>query len=367
MKTDLLKPSQQQPVAPNIPSYFVWEQHNVTLIKSTNYGYGIAISGGLCNNTNQDPSIYVSDIVPGGPAQHKLYINDKLLSVNGVSVENVEHSFVIRLLKEAKEFIHLVIKRKINDIYNTKEALLKQQEANSIDQSNSTSTIKRCNQAIMQTANTILANFNQNEINSTDNNVGEHTTIPLLKPIKVTLNRKDKKDGFGIVLGCKYFIKEILPETVAANETNLRKGDILLKLNDLSSDQLSLSEARKMLVKSNKLNLSVKRNSLASSSDSEEFSDDINVHKPDLLDMVDSSVSNQIISVPPPVPETRPKNLPLVNQNNNMLRNDYQSHDEMMKTSENSSSQQHQLPIKQLFKPIKENCNNSRMPKFYAK
>ncbi len=61
------------------PSYFVWEQHNVTLIRSPNYGYGIAISGGLNNNNNninnsQDssPSIYISDIVPGGPAENKL-------------------------------------------------------------------------------------------------------------------------------------------------------------------------------------------------------------------------------------------------------------------------------------------------------
>jgi hypothetical protein len=61
------------------PAYFVWEQHNVTLIRSPNYGYGIAISGGLnnnCNNNinNQDSSasIYISDIVPGGPAENKL-------------------------------------------------------------------------------------------------------------------------------------------------------------------------------------------------------------------------------------------------------------------------------------------------------
>ena len=40
-------------------------------MKSPNYGYGIAISGGLCS-TNQDSSIYISDIVPSGPAQNKL-------------------------------------------------------------------------------------------------------------------------------------------------------------------------------------------------------------------------------------------------------------------------------------------------------
>lgn len=53
------------------PSYFLWEQHNVTLFKNPNYGYGIAISGGACPN-NQDSLIHISDVVSGGPADNKL-------------------------------------------------------------------------------------------------------------------------------------------------------------------------------------------------------------------------------------------------------------------------------------------------------
>lgn len=52
-------------------SYFMWEQHNVTLFKNPNYGYGIAISGGSDSN-NKDSSIYISDVVQGGPAENKL-------------------------------------------------------------------------------------------------------------------------------------------------------------------------------------------------------------------------------------------------------------------------------------------------------
>jgi hypothetical protein len=156
------------------------------LYRSATYGYGIAISGGLSNNGNEknnhsiDSSIYVSDIVPGGPAQNKLFVDDKLLSVNGVNVENVEHSFVIRLLKEAKEFIHLVVKRKINNnnnnnnsnsnvqsIFNSKEALLKQSlneitNTNGFYEQQQNTVGNRRNQAVMHTANTILANFNNN-------------------------------------------------------------------------------------------------------------------------------------------------------------------------------------------------------------
>lgn len=320
------------------PSYFVWEQHNVTLIRSNHYGYGVAISGG-CNDpkSSQDPSIYVSDIVGGGPAQHKLFVNDKLLSVNGVSVENVEHSFAIRLLKEAKEFIHLVVKRKINDSNEhcmknkNNEQQIQDLKAKEAEANSGLSTIRRCNQAILQTANTLLANFNAPEVAK---EITKTATVPLLKPIKVTLNRKDKRDGFGLILGCKFYIKDILPDTLASNEANLQKGDILLKLNDLGTDQLSLAEANKMLVKSNKLQLAVKRNSLASVDSAEsECSDDVQSSCGDTKQ--ESEAKNerqQIISVSPPD-----------------------------QTGEDCSDngQTHQLSAKQLFKPIDNDINRS--------
>ncbi|RNA22847.1 tight junction ZO-1-like [Brachionus plicatilis] len=247
--------------------YFLWEQHNITLIKSQNFGYGIAISGGL-TNTNQDSSIYVSDIVPGGPAENKLLVDDILLSVNGVNVENVEHGFVIRLLKEAKDFIHLVIKRKI-----------KQQ--NESDYIQNGCEMKRHNIAIQQTAATVMSNYqnnyqtnlhsaSSNSTSTTDNSnqnlmsimMNSTQSLSSMKPIKVQLNRKEKKELFGIVLGCKFYIKDIMPHSLAAQETNLKKGDILLKLNDLNTDQISLLDANKILskYKDNKLNLVIKRN-----------------------------------------------------------------------------------------------------------
>jgi tight junction protein 1 len=259
-----------------VPNYFLYEQHNVTLMRSAQYGYGLAISGGL-DASNPDAAIYVSDVVRHGPAEDKLQPGDRLLTVNGVSVEAVEHSFAIRLLKEAKEFIHLVVKRRLNNELASKEAVAKHEEAL---QPSAISTIrKRCNQAILHTANTLLDNFNASETAASDHaDYCKSAPVPLLKPIKVTLSRKDKREGFGLVLGCKFYIKEILPESVAAAEANLRKGDVLLRLNDLGMEQLSLGEANKILVKSGKLHVSVKRNSLATDSEaSSEFggSDDV--------------------------------------------------------------------------------------------
>ena len=52
----------------------VWEYHHVSLNQLPNYGFGIAVSGG-CDNphfTTGDPSIAISDVIKGGPAEGKL-------------------------------------------------------------------------------------------------------------------------------------------------------------------------------------------------------------------------------------------------------------------------------------------------------
>ena len=350
------------------PAYFVWEQHNVTLMRSPNYGYGIAISGGMCEGS-QDTAVYVSDIVSGGPAQQKLFIDDILLSVNGVNVENVEHSFVIRLLKEAKEFIHLVVKRKIsNQVWNKEAALLKHVEVTSNEQQH---IANRRNQAIVHTANTILASFNSGSSSSGEPSPQADivskpvtNTVPLLKPMKVCLSRKDKKDPFGIVLGCKFYIKEIVPNSLAANEASLRKGDILVKLNDLNSEQLSLHEATKMLqkTKESKLNLVVRRNSLASS-DSDDLSEDmqpINSGK-DSADTA-ASVAQSVTSLPTPPPPPPPP--PAI------VEKVKQQPDELPAASNNNESQlsEQVLTSKQLFKPINHPENKSnRTSQFFSK
>lgn len=207
-------------------SFYVWEQHNITLIKSPEFGYGIAISGGCdkgANDEDGDLKIFVSDVLKDGPADGKIQINDKILSVNGVNVENVEHEFVARLLKESKDFINLLIKRKIHLLNETR--------------------------------------FNYDLLNDDISNY---------KKIKISLNRNSLQqqqqhkttNNYGIVLGCKYYIKDIIPQTLAdSSSIDAKIGDLILKINDIPIEQLSLLEAKKILSKSNKdkLNLTLIR------------------------------------------------------------------------------------------------------------
>ena len=47
--------------------------------------------------------------------------------------------------------------------------------------------------------------------------------------IKVSLSKNKKKDDFGIVLGCKIYIKEISNKNFIDKEASLQEGDVTLE------------------------------------------------------------------------------------------------------------------------------------------
>ena len=83
------------------------------------------------------------------------------------------------------------------------------------------------------------------------------------KYLNVSLQRSKKKEDFGVVLGCKIYIKEIVPRTVADKDGILKEGDELTKINGSLLDSLNLKEAKKILDGcKDKLDLTVKRSNL---------------------------------------------------------------------------------------------------------
>ena len=160
---------------------------------------------------------------------------------------------MIRLLKEAKDFIHLVIKRKLSETATTPNDQIDNTSTTTMLNDTDT-THKRHNIAIQQTAATVMANYSNNYqhnghiIAAAATNGGAPTTpsvtpnpisimmnsstsLSSMKPIKVSLYKRDKKDSFGIVLGCRYYIKDILPNSAAANETSLKKVSLIETLS----------------------------------------------------------------------------------------------------------------------------------------
>ncbi|CAG0923511.1 unnamed protein product [Notodromas monacha] len=65
---------------------------------------------------------------------------------------------------------------------------------------------------------------------------------------------------FGVVLGCKIYVKEVLPRSIADKEGGLREGDVLTKINAHSTENMTLKEARKLVDSAkDKLHLIVRR------------------------------------------------------------------------------------------------------------
>ncbi|XP_072260276.1 tight junction protein 2 isoform X2 [Pyxicephalus adspersus] len=91
----------------------IWEQYTVTLQKDSKKGFGIAVSGGRDNPhfDNGEPSIVISDVLPGGPADGYLQENDRVVMVNGTSLENVLHSFAVQQLRKCGKTANFVVKR----------------------------------------------------------------------------------------------------------------------------------------------------------------------------------------------------------------------------------------------------------------
>merc|ERR1719458_1988250 len=85
-------------------------------------------------------------------------------------------------------------------------------------------------------------------------------SVPEPQNVRVSLTKNKKKEDFGVVLGCKIYIKEITGRSVADKEGSLQEGDLVHRINNLSLDGLSLKEARKLLDSAkDKLEMTVRR------------------------------------------------------------------------------------------------------------
>nr|XP_026500123.1 tight junction protein ZO-1-like [Vanessa tameamea] len=184
-----------------------WETHRVRLNRVPGYGFGIAVSGGRDNPhfASGDPSIAVSDVLRGGPAEDKLQVNDRIVSVNGVPLENVEYARAVQVLRESGATVSLVVRRRAP---------------------------------------------------------APPPTAPTT--IKLALTRNGKKEDFGIVLGCKIYVKEL---TMRAREQlnqagqGLCEGDVISRINNTAvTDAMTLKEAKKLVEScKDRLNLVITR------------------------------------------------------------------------------------------------------------
>uniref|UniRef100_A0A8C2XEI8 Tight junction protein 1 n=1 Tax=Cyclopterus lumpus TaxID=8103 RepID=A0A8C2XEI8_CYCLU len=197
----------------------IWEQHTVTLHRAPGFGFGIAISGGRDNPHFQsgETSIVISDVLKGGPAEGLLQENDRVVMVNAVSMDNVEHAYAVQQLRKSGKIAKIVSQHRRS---GRKRSLSPRSDRHS------------------------------------------HNLPP--RPAKVTLVKSRKNEEYGLRLASHIFVKDISPESLAARDGNIQEGDVVLKINGTVTENLSLIDAKKLIERSKgKLKMVVQRDDRA--------------------------------------------------------------------------------------------------------
>ncbi|XP_067413357.1 tight junction protein ZO-3 isoform X2 [Emydura macquarii macquarii] len=317
----------------------IWEQHTVTLSKDPRRGFGLAISGGRDRPSGVagDPSIIVSDVVPGGPADGRLQMRDHIVMVNGLSLENVSSSFAIQTLKTCGKLANITVKRprKIQlPVTTTSQPTSQPLASNSLhsphagrydsdeygyqgdespprsvgkghgydghsrrqpqddvdhsrgydgdssserssgryrdngDRRRPTSRGRRRSQdgsyrrRSQDSGSEGRSDHRQRSTNGyghqEDTNglalVSGFKRLPPqevpMKPIRAVLVKRKEGEEYGLKLGSQIFIKHITETGLAAKDSLLQEGDLILKINGVTSENMSLADTRRLIERS---------------------------------------------------------------------------------------------------------------------
>ena len=139
-------------------------------------------------------------------------INDRVITANNNSLEGVDYATAVQVLRDSGQSVNLVVKRRL---------VL---PPTVVPNNNNTN-------GVANNANSVSSNpYNHHQNQNTN-----LTTTQFNPNMKVTLMKSNKKkDDFGLVLGCKIYIKQIMNASLADKEDNLSEGDILNSINGIS-------------------------------------------------------------------------------------------------------------------------------------
>ena len=136
-------------------------------------------------------------------------INDRVISANNISLEGVDYATAVQVLRDSGQSVNLVVKRR----------LVLPPSANNNQNSNQIPS----NQQQQQQQQTNNNNNNNNNLEGTTTISSRSAT---LKTVTLSKNNR-KKDEFGLVLGCKIYIKEILHQSLADKDSDVQEGDFI--------------------------------------------------------------------------------------------------------------------------------------------
>uniref|UniRef100_A0A667Y4G0 Zona occludens protein 1 n=1 Tax=Myripristis murdjan TaxID=586833 RepID=A0A667Y4G0_9TELE len=256
----------------------IWEQHTVTLHRAPGFGFGIAISGGRDNPHFQsgETSIVISDVLKGGPAEgpsekcpHSPE-NDRVVMVNAVSMDNVEHAYAVQQLRKSGKNAKITIRRKRKvqipvSRPGDRETMSEHEEEDSDEDDGYEQHSGRSGPS-RERSNSGRRDHSasrERSISPRSDRRSQASSAPP-RPAKVTLVKSRKNEEYGLRLASHIFVKDISPESLAARDGNIQEGDVVLKINGTVTENLSLIDAKKLIERSKgKLKMVVQRDERA--------------------------------------------------------------------------------------------------------
>uniref|UniRef100_A0A8C9VXY1 Tight junction protein ZO-2-like n=1 Tax=Scleropages formosus TaxID=113540 RepID=A0A8C9VXY1_SCLFO len=281
----------------------VWEQFTVTLHRHPKMGFGIAVTGGRDNPRADDgeTSIIVSDVLQGGPADGLLFENDRVVLVNATPMDNVPHSFAVQQLRKCGKIAKIVVKRPkrvpVNvlrrspspddRVFHTSEYpedyeygdhdrdydhrnydrgrdhkeryRRDNSRGRTLDRDQSPPrsysrdpSFERDRKAYQPEERLVRSRSREylQDRSPSPERPRSRNREQLEKPMNILLQKNRPNDEYGLRLGSQIFIKEMTHSGLASRDGNLQEGDIILKINGTVTENLSLSDAAKIIEKS---------------------------------------------------------------------------------------------------------------------
>ncbi|NWX55242.1 ZO3 protein, partial [Promerops cafer] len=288
---------------PTMEEMVIWEQHTVTLTKDPHRGFGFAVSGGRDhpNRTTGDTAVFVSDVVSGGPAMGQLQRKDHIVMVNGLSMENVPSSVAIQTLKTCGKIANITLKRpkKIHlpvsksspgspavprhydsdddyRLHRSRDDLDHSQgydgDSSSERSSGHHHDDRRHHKPVSRSRRRSQDSSHWMQSSSDRRGHGRHCSanafgqdggtnglalvsgfkrlpcqdVPM-KPVTSVLVKQKQNEEYGLKLGSQLFIKHIVESGLAAKGNSLQEGDLILKINGVASQDMSLAETQQLI------------------------------------------------------------------------------------------------------------------------
>ncbi|XP_067236421.1 tight junction protein ZO-1 isoform X5 [Chanodichthys erythropterus] len=254
------------------------------------FGFGIAISGGRDNPHFQsgETSIVISDVLKGGPAEGLLQENDRVVMVNAVSMDNVDHAYAVQQLRKSGKNAKITIRRKRkvqipmgrpgeretmsehdedDDSYEEEIYESRSGRSGPSAYSGGGAAGRRSGRGDRlggrRDRDRERSGSRERSLSPRSDRHSVSSNLPP-RPAKVTLIKSRKNEEYGLRLASHIFVKDISPESLAARDGNIQEGDVVLKINGTVTENLSLIDAKKLIERSKgKLKMVVQRDERA--------------------------------------------------------------------------------------------------------